>query len=66
MVNFFNPNIGLFFFPPHQISTKILAKTWYTVAFLHPPQFLAAKESILGHTTGIKNTEWFTYLGEKV
>ena len=36
MVKFFNPNIRLFFFPPHRISTKILAKSWYTVACFHP------------------------------
>ena len=34
MVNFFNSNIRLFFFP-HRISTKIWAKSWYTVACFH-------------------------------
>ena len=36
MVNIFNPKIGLFFFPRHQISTKILAKSWYTVSSFYP------------------------------
>ena len=39
MINFLNPNIGLFLhflFFPHRISTKILAKSWYTIACSGP------------------------------